>query len=59
MTEVIDNKYVVFKLRKEYYGIPINKVISIEKMQESTIEYLMAPFMLKEFINLREKLFVN
>lgn len=36
MSDVIDNKYVVFKLGKEYYGIPINKVISIEKMQEST-----------------------
>lgn len=36
MTDTIDSKYVVFKLEKEYYGIPISKVISIEKMEEST-----------------------
>lgn len=31
-----DNKYVIFKLDKEYYGLPIEKVIGIEKMQEPT-----------------------
>lgn len=36
LPSVIDNKYVIFKLGKEYYGIPINKVTYIEKMQEFT-----------------------
>ncbi|WP_313756544.1 chemotaxis protein CheW [Tissierella sp.] len=52
MSEVIDNKYVVFKLCKEYYGVPINKVISIEKMQEST-RIPNAPNYVKGVINLR------
>lgn len=49
---VIDNKYVVFKLNNEYYGIPINKVISIEKMQEST-RIPNGPNYVKGVINLR------
>lgn len=36
MSSITDNKYVVFKLDSEYYGIPIEKVISIEKMEEAT-----------------------
>lgn len=52
MSDVIDNKYVVFKLNKEYYGIPINKVISIEKMQEST-RIPNGPNHVKGVINLR------
>ena len=31
MSSAIDNKYVIFMLNKEYYGIPIDNVISIEK----------------------------
>ncbi len=52
MSEVIDNKYVVFKLGKEYYGIPISKVISIEKMQEAT-RIPNGPIHVKGVINLR------
>ncbi|MBU5426554.1 chemotaxis protein CheW [Tissierella pigra] len=52
MTDTIDNKYVVFKLEKEYYGIPISKVISIEKMEEST-RIPNAPSHVKGVINLR------
>lgn len=52
MSEVIDNKYVVFKLDKEYYGISINKVISIEKMQETT-RIPNGPIHVKGVINLR------
>lgn len=52
MPSVIDNKYVIFKLDKEYYGIPINKVIYIEKMQEST-RIPNGPRYVKGVINLR------
>ena len=52
MSDVIDNKYVVFKLDKEYYGIPINKVIGIEKMQDFT-RIPNAPKYVKGVINLR------
>ncbi len=52
MSDVIDNKYVVFKLGKEYYGIPINKVISIEKMEAST-RIPNGPKYVKGVINLR------
>lgn len=52
MSSVIDNKYVIFKLNKEYYGIPIDKVISIEKMQKST-RIPNAPKYVKGVINLR------
>ncbi len=36
MSSEIDNKYVISKLGDEYYGIPINNVISIEKMGTTT-----------------------
>ncbi|MFA5575828.1 MAG: chemotaxis protein CheW [Tissierellaceae bacterium] len=36
MSSATDNKYVTFKLNKEYYGFPIDKVISIERMQKFT-----------------------
>lgn len=52
MSSEIDNKYVIFKLNKEYYGIPIDKVISIEKMQNST-RIPNGPKYLKGVINLR------
>ena len=52
MTSVIDNKYVIFKLDKEYYGIPINNVIYIERMQEIT-RVPNGPKFLKGVINLR------
>lgn len=52
MSSVIDNKYVIFKLDKEYYGVPINKVISIERMQKST-RIPNGPNYVKGVINLR------
>ncbi len=52
MTSVIENKYVIFKLDKEYYGIPINNVIYIERMQETT-RVPNGPNFLKGVINLR------
>lgn len=52
MPSVIDNKYVVFKLDKEYYAIPINKVVSIEKMEKST-RVPNTPSYVKGVINLR------
>ena len=52
MTSTIDNKYVIFKLDKEYYGIPINNVIYIERMQETT-RVPNGPNYLKGVINLR------
>jgi len=52
VTSGIDNKYVIFKLNKEYYGIPIDKVISIEKMQNST-RIPNSPKHVKGVINLR------
>jgi purine-binding chemotaxis protein CheW len=48
----IDNKYVIFKLNREYYGIPIENVISIERMQKST-RIPNAPKYVKGVINLR------
>lgn len=36
MSDTIDNKYVVFKLNSEYYGLPISKVKAIEKMSVTT-----------------------
>lgn len=33
---MIENKYVTFKLGEEYYGISIDNVISIEKMEDAT-----------------------
>lgn len=55
MSSEINNKYVIFKLNKEYYGIPIDKVISIEKMQTFT-RIPNAPKYLKGVINLRGEL---
>ena len=52
MSSVTDNKYVIFKLNKEYYGISINNVISIEKMQGST-RIPNGPSYVKGVINLR------
>src|SRR5690606_21922870 len=36
MASNIQNKYVTFKLGKEYYGLPIENVISIEKPSKTT-----------------------
>lgn len=47
-----DNRYVVFKLNQEYYGLPIEKVISIEKIGEIT-RIPNAPDYIKGVINLR------
>lgn len=47
-----DNRYVVFKLNQEYYGLPIEKVIAIEKIGEIT-RIPNAPDYIKGVINLR------
>lgn len=47
-----DNTYVIFKLNSEYYGIPIEKVISIEKMLIPT-RIPNSPRHVKGVINLR------
>lgn len=52
MPSVIDNKYVIFKLDQEYYGLPINKVIYIEKIQQST-RIPNGPMYVEGVINLR------
>jgi purine-binding chemotaxis protein CheW len=52
MHSEIDNKYVIFKLNKEYYGVPINQVISIERMQKFT-RIPNGPHYVKGVINLR------
>ena len=52
MSSIIDNKYVIFKLGKEYYGIPISKVVSIERMEKST-RIPNGPSHVKGVINLR------
>ncbi|NLK43012.1 MAG: chemotaxis protein CheW [Tissierellia bacterium] len=52
MSSAIDNKYVIFTLDKEYYGIPIDNVISIEKMLKAT-RIPNGPKYLKGVINLR------
>lgn len=52
MSSGIDNKFVIFKLDKEYYGIPIDKVISIEKIEKST-RVPNSPKHVKGVINLR------
>lgn len=36
MASNIQNKYVTFKLGKEYYGLPIENVLSIEKPSKTT-----------------------
>ncbi|HEY8361843.1 MAG TPA: chemotaxis protein CheW [Tissierellaceae bacterium] len=52
MSSQVNSKYVIFRLNREYYGIPIDKVISIEKMQNFT-RIPNAPKHLKGVINLR------
>lgn len=52
MSSSIDNKYVIFKLNNEFYGIPIERVTSIEKIQKST-RIPNSPNHLKGVINLR------
>lgn len=46
------NKYVIFKLIDEYYGLDIENVISVEKMQEFT-RVPNAPSYVRGVINLR------
>lgn len=36
MSSEVNNKYVIIKLDKEYYGIPIDTVLSIEKPGQTT-----------------------
>lgn len=36
MISTIENKYVIFKLGMEYYGIPIKNVLSIERISKIT-----------------------
>lgn len=52
MSAEIENKYVIFKLGKEYYGLPIEKVVSIEKMIKPT-RIPNGPKHVKGVINLR------
>lgn len=52
MSNETDNKYVIFKLDKEYYGLPIDKVIGIERMQKPT-RIPNGPNHVKGVINLR------
>lgn len=52
MSSEMDNKYVIFKLDKEYYGLPIGQVIGIEKMQKPT-RIPNGPKHVKGVINLR------
>ena len=52
MSSEVENKYVIFKLDKECYGIPIGNVLSIEKMGETT-RIPNAPDYVKGVINLR------
>ncbi|NMB27910.1 MAG: chemotaxis protein CheW [Tissierellia bacterium] len=52
MSSEVENKYVIFKLDKEYYGIPIENVLSIEKMGKTT-RIPNAPDYIKGVINLR------
>ena len=52
MSSEIENKYVIFKLGKEHYGISIDSVISIEKSGQTT-RIPNAPDYVKGVINLR------
>ncbi len=52
MASDVENKYVIFQLENEYYGLNIKNVVSIEKMQEYTI-VPNAPSFVKGVINLR------
>lgn len=50
--DTLDNKYVVFNLNDEFYGLPINKVKAIEKMSATT-RIPNAPFYVRGVMNLR------
>ncbi|TFB23191.1 purine-binding chemotaxis protein CheW [Filobacillus milosensis] len=53
MTEVNENqKYIVFQLKDEYYGVPVNVVGSIERIQRIT-RVPNTPSFIKGVINLR------
>lgn len=52
MSSEVENKYVIFKLDQEYYGLPIDSVISIEKMGQTT-RVPNAPDYIKGVTNLR------
>lgn len=52
MSSEIENKYVIFKLEKEYYGISIANVLSIEKPGQAT-RIPNAPNYVKGVMNLR------
>ena len=52
MSLEMENKYVIFKLAEEYYGLSIDNVISIEKPSQST-RIPNAPDYIKGVINLR------
>ena len=52
MSSEIENKYVIFKLGTEHYGIPIDNVLSIEKVGRTT-RIPNAPDYIKGAINLR------
>lgn len=48
----LDNKYVVFNLNNEFYGLPISKVKAIEKMSVTT-RIPNAPYYVRGVMNLR------
>lgn len=50
--DTLDNKYVVFNLNDEFYGLPISKVKAIEKMSVTT-RIPNAPFFVRGVMNLR------
>lgn len=52
MSSGLENKYVIFKLEDEYYGINIDSVIAIEKMENIT-RIPNSPDYVKGVINLR------
>jgi len=52
MASTIQSKYVTFKLGKEYYGLPIENVLSIEKPSKTT-RIPNAPDFIIGLINLR------
>lgn len=52
MESTMDNRYVVFKIENEYYGINIESVIAIEKMENIT-RIPNSPEYIKGVINLR------
>lgn len=52
MESTMDNKYVTFKIDKEYYGINIESVTAIEKMENIT-RVPNSPKYIKGVINLR------